>query len=272
MPTDVHAAVDHVIDLGLADPDRLGVMGLSYGGFMVNWLVGTTDRFKAAVSENGVTNQVSDWANSDSGPEYDRASLLGDPFTPEGIDKLWRQSPLRNVSASGRRCSCSRREADLRCPPQDNEQLFIALRHLRRDGRVRPLPGRVARVWLVAADPTAGSTATSASSPGSTGTCAADRAWAPGPQTIESSGRGVVSCRVAARWPARAARRNDAAVDRPPARLANQPTRNPAVNASPAPVVSAAVTCCVATSKRSLTRRRRRRWAGRGWSRPLGRA
>ena len=55
---DVHAAIDHVIGLGLADPDRLGVLGLSYGGFMVNWLVGTTDRFQAAVSENGVTNQV----------------------------------------------------------------------------------------------------------------------------------------------------------------------------------------------------------------------
>ncbi|MEJ7695327.1 MAG: alpha/beta fold hydrolase [Candidatus Limnocylindrales bacterium] len=81
---DVHQALDHVIALGLADPDRLGVLGLSYGGFMVNWLVGTTDRFKAAVSENGVTNQVSDWANSDSGPEYDRASLLGDPFLGGG--------------------------------------------------------------------------------------------------------------------------------------------------------------------------------------------
>ena len=129
---DVHATLDHVIALGLADPERLGVMGLSYGGFMVNWLVGTTDRFKAAVSENGVTNQVSDWANSDSGPEYDRASLLGDPFSPEGIDKLWRQSPLRNVTAVRTPLLMLQAEADLRCPPQDNEQLFIALRHLRR--------------------------------------------------------------------------------------------------------------------------------------------
>jgi dipeptidyl aminopeptidase/acylaminoacyl peptidase len=129
---DVHAALDHVIELGLADPDRLGVMGLSYGGFMVNWLVGTTDRFKAAVSENGVTNQIAGWANSDSGPEYDRASLLGDPFSPEGIEKLWRQSPLRNVSNIATPLLMLQAEADLRCPPQDNEQLFIALRHLRR--------------------------------------------------------------------------------------------------------------------------------------------
>jgi dipeptidyl aminopeptidase/acylaminoacyl peptidase len=130
---DVHAAVDHVVKLGLADPKRLGVLGLSYGGFMVNWLVGTTDRFKAAVSENGVTNQISDWANSDSGPEYDRASLLGDPFGPAGIEKLWRQSPLRNVASVHTPLLMLQAESDLRCPPQDNEQLFIALRHLGRE-------------------------------------------------------------------------------------------------------------------------------------------
>ena len=129
---DVHSALDRVIAIGLADPGWLGVMGLSYGGFMVNWLVGTTDRFKAAVSENGVTNQISDWANSDSGPEYDRASLLGDPFSPEGIEKLWRQSPLRNVAAVRTPLLMLQAEADLRCPAHDNEQFFIALRHLRR--------------------------------------------------------------------------------------------------------------------------------------------
>ncbi|HYH93337.1 MAG TPA: prolyl oligopeptidase family serine peptidase [Candidatus Saccharimonadales bacterium] len=129
---DVHAALDHVIGLGLADPERLGILGLSYGGFMVHWLVGTTDRFRAAVSENGVTNQVSDWANSDSGPEYDRASLLGDPFSPAGVEKLWRQSPLRNVAAVRTPLLMLQAEADLRCPPQDNEQFFVALRHLGR--------------------------------------------------------------------------------------------------------------------------------------------
>lgn len=129
---DVHAALDHVIGLGLADPDRLGVLGLSYGGFMVHWLIGTSDRFLAAVSENGVSNQVSTWANSDSGPDYNRAALLGDPLSPEGIDRLWRQSPLRNVGAISTPLLMFQGEADLRCPPQDNEQLFIALRHLER--------------------------------------------------------------------------------------------------------------------------------------------
>ena len=130
---DVHAALDHVVALGLADPERLGVLGLSYGGFMVNWLVGTTDRFRAAVSENGVTNQVSAWAHSDEGPEYCRTARLGDPTTPEGVDQLWRQSPLRNVAAVHTPLLMLQAEADRRCPPSDNEQYFGALRWLGRE-------------------------------------------------------------------------------------------------------------------------------------------
>jgi dipeptidyl aminopeptidase/acylaminoacyl peptidase len=130
---DVHAALDHVIGLGLADPERLGVLGLSYGGFMVNWLVGTTDRFRAAVSENGVTNQVSAWAHCDEGPEYCRSARMGDPTTPDGVERLWRQSPLRNVAAVTTPLLMLQAEADRRCPPSDNEQLFVALRWLGRD-------------------------------------------------------------------------------------------------------------------------------------------
>ena len=129
---DVHAAVDHVIELGLADPDRLGVLGLSYGGFLVNWLVGTTDRFAAAVSENGVSNQVSAWANSDGGPECCRMALIGDPLSADGVDRLWRQSPLRNVAAVRTPLLMLQAESDLRCPAQDNEQFFVALRQLGR--------------------------------------------------------------------------------------------------------------------------------------------
>jgi dipeptidyl aminopeptidase/acylaminoacyl peptidase len=109
------------------------VLGLSYGGFMVHWLIGTSDRFKAAVSENGVANQISSWANSDTGVEYNRASLLGDPLTHGGMLKLWRQSPLSNVANIRTPLLMFQGEADRRCPPGDNEQFFTALRVLGRE-------------------------------------------------------------------------------------------------------------------------------------------
>jgi dipeptidyl aminopeptidase/acylaminoacyl peptidase len=129
---DVHAAVDHVVALGLADPHRLGVMGLSYGGFMVNWLVATSDRFRAGVSEAGVANQVSSWAGSDSGVEFNRMALLGAPLDPAGVAQLWRQSPLAHVADIRTPLLLLHGEADMRCPPSDSEQLFVALRVLGR--------------------------------------------------------------------------------------------------------------------------------------------
>jgi len=129
---DVHAALDHAIAAGLTDPARVGVIGLSYGGFMVNWLLGTSDRFGAGVSENGVANQVNAWANSDSGPDFARMALLGDPLSQAGMLKLWRQSPLAHVADIRAPLLILQAEADERCPKADNEQLFVALRALGR--------------------------------------------------------------------------------------------------------------------------------------------
>jgi dipeptidyl aminopeptidase/acylaminoacyl peptidase len=129
---DVHAALDHAIKLGLADPDRLGALGLSYGGFMVNWLLGTSDRFRAGISDGGVTNQVSGWAQSDSGVDFNRWALLGTPLDRGGVDQLWRMSPLANVANIRTPLLILQGEDDKRCPPSDNEQLFVALRVLGR--------------------------------------------------------------------------------------------------------------------------------------------
>ncbi len=130
---DVIAVVDHLVAAGVADPARVGILGLSYGGFLVNWMVGAhPERFAAAVSENGVSNQIGAWANSDSGPDYNRRSHLGEPFDDEGFAALWRQSPLRLASRIRTPLLMLQAEADLRCPPQDNEQLFLVLRALGR--------------------------------------------------------------------------------------------------------------------------------------------
>jgi dipeptidyl aminopeptidase/acylaminoacyl peptidase len=129
---DVHAAIDHAVALGLVDPERLGALGLSYGGFMVNWLVATSSRFRAAVSEAGVANQVSGWAASDSGVDFNRFALLGSPLDADGVARLWRQSPLSRVANVHTPLLLLQGEADQRCPASDAEQLFVALRVLGR--------------------------------------------------------------------------------------------------------------------------------------------
>ena len=130
---DAMAAVDGVVKLGLADAKRLGVMGLSYGGFLTQWLVGVTDRFAAACSENGVANQASAWANSFFGVHYNRRSGLGDPLSDDGYMALWRTSPLRNARSVRTPLLMLQAEEDRICPPADNEQLFTALKVLGRE-------------------------------------------------------------------------------------------------------------------------------------------
>jgi dipeptidyl aminopeptidase/acylaminoacyl peptidase len=130
---DALAAVDALVDRGLADPDRLGVMGLSYGGFLTQWLIGVTDRFAAAVAENGVANQVSTWANSYFGVHFNRRGGLADPLTDDGMHALWRSSPLRNAAAITTPLLILQSEDDRICPAADNEQLFVALKVLERE-------------------------------------------------------------------------------------------------------------------------------------------
>ncbi len=130
---DCHAVLDHLVEAGLTDPARIGCFGRSYGGFLVNWLLGTSDRFAAGVSECGVSSQVSAFGNSDSGATYNIAAGLGDTLTPAGVELLWRQSPQRHAAAITAPLLILQGEDDLRCPTSDVEQLFVALRWLGRE-------------------------------------------------------------------------------------------------------------------------------------------
>lgn len=62
---DLMAGVDHLVELGLADPERLGIIGASYGGYLTNWAITQTNRFAAAISHFGIFNLVSDYSNSE---------------------------------------------------------------------------------------------------------------------------------------------------------------------------------------------------------------
>jgi dipeptidyl aminopeptidase/acylaminoacyl peptidase len=130
---DVEAVVAALVADGLVDPARVGVMGLSYGGFLVQWLIGTSHTFAAAVAENGVANQLSAWGTSYFGVHYNRRARLGDPLTEEGATGLWRSSPLRNAAAVSTPLLMLQAEEDQICPPSDNVQLFTALKVLGRE-------------------------------------------------------------------------------------------------------------------------------------------
>ncbi len=73
---DIMAGVDHCIAEGVADPERLGIAGLSYGGYLAGWAVGQTDRFAAAVAMSVVADYVSFHLTSEVW-WYDQAILEG---------------------------------------------------------------------------------------------------------------------------------------------------------------------------------------------------
>ena len=103
---------------------------------------GADDRFRAAVAVNGVANQISAAANCDQGALWTPRLGWGRP--PADFERLWHQSPLAHAERITTPLLMLQGEADLRCPAADNEQLFVALRALDRDRRVRALSGGVA--------------------------------------------------------------------------------------------------------------------------------
>jgi dipeptidyl aminopeptidase/acylaminoacyl peptidase len=112
---DVFAVVDHAVAQGWIDGDRLGVTGNSYGGYLSAWLVATTDRFRAAVIENPVTDLVAMYGTSDIGATYFPPQIGGRPH--EALARYRDQSPLLQAHRCTTPCLFVVGEADRRCPP-----------------------------------------------------------------------------------------------------------------------------------------------------------
>lgn len=91
---DIMSGVDEVIRMGIADADKMAVMGWSYGGYMTNWVIGHTTRFKCAAAGAGLTNMPSMWGTNDI------PSTLDDYFSGPWYEQPQRyieQSPLYHV-------------------------------------------------------------------------------------------------------------------------------------------------------------------------------
>jgi dipeptidyl aminopeptidase/acylaminoacyl peptidase len=137
---DVMAVVDEALGrFEFIDPERLGVLGGSYGGFLTSWIVSHTDRFAAACSERAVNNQLTMMATSDFGYVF-QGSYVGASHI-DAPNEYLRMSPITYVKNIRTPLLILHSDGDLRCPIEQAEQLFFALRTLGRDVEFVRFPG-----------------------------------------------------------------------------------------------------------------------------------
>jgi dipeptidyl aminopeptidase/acylaminoacyl peptidase len=129
---DVMAGVDAALRrYDFIDAGRLGVMGGSYGGFLTSWVVGHTDRFKAACSERAVNDQWAMFGTSDIGHLFNTVELGAVPW--ENLGEYMDRSPVSYAKNITTPLLILHSEDDLRCPMGQAEQLFVALKKLRKE-------------------------------------------------------------------------------------------------------------------------------------------
>jgi dipeptidyl aminopeptidase/acylaminoacyl peptidase len=122
---DIMSGVDHLIELGIADGERLGIGGWSYGGFITAWAIGKTNRFKAAVAGAAVTNWVSKVGTTDI-RQQNESSFPG--ALHEDPDALWERSPVRYLSNIQTPTLVVHGEADPRVPVTQGRELYLGLK------------------------------------------------------------------------------------------------------------------------------------------------
>ena len=110
------------------DTARMGVTGGSYGGYMTVWIIGHTDRFKAAVTQRCVSNFISQWGSSDMNWVFEQTMKAGPPFTE--FKKWWERSPVAYLGNARTPTLVIHSEGDMRCPIEQGEQVFVALKRL----------------------------------------------------------------------------------------------------------------------------------------------
>jgi dipeptidyl aminopeptidase/acylaminoacyl peptidase len=124
---DVMAGVDAALkQYPWVDSEKLGVTGGSYGGYLTNWIVGHTNRFKAAVTLRSVSNFISDEGTRDGAYGHDEyfKGILFDDF-----DQYWEASPLKYARNVKTPTLVLHSDNDFRVPIEQGEQWFRALQH-----------------------------------------------------------------------------------------------------------------------------------------------
>jgi len=124
---DIMKGVDHVVAMGIADPDRMGVMGGSYGGFMTFWTVTQTDRFKAAIGHAGISDWYSFYGQTDI-PYLLEFGFGGDPWETKRVYE--RFSPIEFSANVKTPLLITHGEEDRRVPISQAEQYYRSLKKM----------------------------------------------------------------------------------------------------------------------------------------------
>ena len=122
---DIMSGVDHLISKGIADPERMGVMGWSYGGYMTSWVITQTKRFKAASVGAGVTNLMSFTGTADI-PSFVPDYFGGEYW--EVFDRWRTHSAMFNVKGVSTPTLIQHGDADVRVPISQGYEFYNALK------------------------------------------------------------------------------------------------------------------------------------------------
>ena len=133
--------VDYVLSHYPVDAEKLFVTGGSYGGFMTNWIVGHTVRFRAAVTQRSISNQISFWGTSDIGPWFNKDQIGGGADLWDRFEHYWDKSPLKYARNIKTPLLIIHSEEDYRCPVEQAYQLFYALKMQKKDTKLVLFPG-----------------------------------------------------------------------------------------------------------------------------------
>ena len=117
------------------DTERMGVAGGSYGGFMTNWIICHTDRFRCGASQRGISDQVAHFATSDTGYRFPMNQAMGANIW-EHHDAFWNGSPLKYANRCKTPTLFIHSNEDYRCPLQDGIEMYTALKYFGVDTRI----------------------------------------------------------------------------------------------------------------------------------------
>ncbi len=116
------------------DEERMGVTGGSYGGFMTNWIIGHTSRFKAAVSQRSISNWISKSNTTDIGYYFNKDQIGETAWTD--YEELWDKSPLKYADKASTPTLFIHSEEDYRCWLVEGLQMFTALKFFGVESRM----------------------------------------------------------------------------------------------------------------------------------------